>query len=73
MKTNEGAIDRGVRAIAGIGAIVVAWVFLGLGAGSVPGIALGVVGLVLIVTAAVGFCPAYRLLGVSTCKLNPAK
>lgn len=27
--------------------------------------------LVLIVTGAIGFCPLYRVLGVSTCKVSP--
>lgn len=64
MQTNVGSVDRIIRAIAGIAALIGA-VALGIGSGG--GIALLVVGGILVVTAAVGFCPLYRVLGVSTC------
>ena len=63
MRRNEGTIDRAIRASLGIVAIIAAFV---AGAGPLA-IVLGVVAAVLLVTAAVGFCPLYRLLGVSTC------
>ncbi len=72
MKANEGTADRAVRAIAGVAALVVAWMFLGLAAGAILGIVVALVGVVLLVTAAVGFCPAYRIVGISTCRVNPA-
>jgi len=31
------------------------------------------VGAVMLVTAAVGFCPLYRIFGMSTCKVPAAK
>jgi hypothetical protein len=64
MQTNVGTTDRIIRAIAGIAALIGA-VALGIGTGG--GIALLVVGAVMVVTAAVGFCPLYRVLGLSTC------
>jgi len=64
MSTNEGPIDRLVRVVAGVVAVVGALV---VGPASVLGIALFVVAAVLIVTAAVGFCPLYRLVGINTC------
>jgi hypothetical protein len=64
MQRNEGTIDRLVRA--GIAAVAVA-AALGLGVGTVGGIVLLVVAAVMLVTAAVGFCPLYAILGVSTC------
>ena len=64
MSVNEGPIDRGVRAVVGI-ILLLAWLLGWLG-GSVA-IVLGVVGLVLLATAAVGFCPLYRLMGLNTC------
>lgn len=64
MSVNEGPIDRGVRAVVGI-VLLLAWLLGWLG-GSVA-IVLGVVGLVLLATAAVGFCPLYRLMGLNTC------
>jgi hypothetical protein len=64
MQTNVGSTDRIIRAIVGIAALIGA-VALGVGTGG--GIALLVVGAIMVVTAAVGFCPLYRVLGLSTC------
>jgi hypothetical protein len=63
MQTNESTIDRIIRAVLGVALIVGA---LALGIASVGGIILLVVGGVLAVTAATGFCPLYRVLGWST-------
>lgn len=70
MKPNEGAADRAARVILGIVALVAAWMWLGLAGGAVLGIVVAVVGAVLILTGLVGFCPAYRLVGLSTCKVR---
>lgn len=64
MKLNEGSTDRAIRAIAGLvllilGLITVKGVF---------GIVLAVLGGVLLVTGAVGFCPLYTLFGINTAK-----
>lgn len=66
MKTNEGTLDRGLRAAL---AVVVALVaaFAVKGAFS---IVLWVVAAVLAVTAVAGFCPLYRVFGVNTCKVK---
>lgn len=69
MTVNEGSVDRIVRAVVGV-ALLAAWVFGWIG--GTLAIVLGVVALVLLVTAAVGFCPLYRILGMSTCPV-PAK
>ena len=61
MAFNEGAWDRVVRALAGIPLVVIGW-FL---AGTV-GIALAALGLVLLATAAVGWCPLYTVFGINT-------
>jgi hypothetical protein len=63
MTHNVGTVDRAVRAVLGLGALV--WAF-SAGLGSALGIVLVVVAVVLLVTAAVGFCPLYRLIGIST-------
>jgi hypothetical protein len=65
MTRNEGTLDRIVRAILGA-----ALLLLALTSVSSPVIYWGglVVGLVLVVTALSGFCPAYRLLGIRTCR-----
>lgn len=66
MTKNEHSIDRGIRAVIAIAAIVGAAV---VGFGTVLGIVLIVVAVVMAVTAAVGFCPLYRVFGMSTCKV----
>ena len=69
MVRNEGTVDRVVRVVLGV-LLVAAWAFGWLG--GTLAVVLGVVGTVLIGTAAVGFCPIYRMLGMSTCPV-PAK
>lgn len=62
MKANVGSIDRVVRIL--LGAALIAMTLMGT---------IGVwgwIGLVPLLTALVGFCPAYKLLGLSTCPLN---
>lgn len=61
MKTNVGSIDRTIRVIAGL-AILSLWFFLD---GDQRWFAL--IGVVPLATAALGWCPAYTLIGVSTC------
>ena len=63
MKSNEGTIDRIIRAVVGVAALLGAFA---LGSGSIAFVLLLVVGAILLVTAAVGFCPLYRMLGIST-------
>lgn len=67
MITNEGTTDRAIRAVLGI--VLLALAFLTL-AGTLKIIAL-VLGAVMLITAAVGFCPLYRLMGVTTCAVKP--
>jgi hypothetical protein len=56
--TNEGTIDRAVRIIAGIAILSLA--FVG------PKSPLGYLGLVPLATGLLGFCPAYKIFGLST-------
>ncbi len=65
MKKNVGTIERIIRALIGIAAL--AAYFLGMATGTVGIVAL-VVGVVLLGTAAIGWCPPYALLGISTAK-----
>ncbi|MDD5300528.1 MAG: DUF2892 domain-containing protein [Gallionella sp.] len=62
MKPNEGTIDRAVRVIAGL-------VLIGLAATGTVGI-WGWIGIVPLLTGAIGVCPAYAILGVSTCPMK---
>jgi hypothetical protein len=64
VKRNEGTIDRVVRVVLALAAVGAA---AAIGISSLWGIVLLVVAAVLLVTAAVGFCPLYRLVGMSTC------
>jgi Protein of unknown function (DUF2892) len=59
MKTNVGGIDRILRLVLGL-------VLIGLTLTGTIGV-WGWLGLVLVGTAAVGFCPLYPLIGLNTC------
>jgi len=67
MKTNVGTADKIIRILIalGFGAL-----FISQTATGIWGYTLLALGGVLIVTAMVGFCPLYRLLGISTCRLK---
>lgn len=70
MKSNVGTLDRGVRLILGIFLLAMPFVSgLALFGGTVATIISVVLGIVLIATAGMKFCPLYRLLGVQTCKI----
>ena len=62
---NIGTIDRSIRILAGL--ILLALVFVG------PQTPWGWVGLVPLVTALMGWCPAYTLFGIKTCKMPGTK
>ena len=59
MLTNESSIDRVLRIVLGI--VVLSLVVVG------PKSMWGLLGLVPLFTGLVGFCPLYRMLGISTC------
>lgn len=68
MTTNMSNMDRAIRVVVGVVLIALA---LGLhDAGNAPasGIWWGWIGVIPLATAFIGWCPAYRLLGISTCK-----
>ena len=64
MQKNVGTIDRAIRAVVGI-ALLAAY-FLGAVGGTMGIVAL-VIGIVMLGTAALGWCPPYSLLGINTC------
>lgn len=58
MKINVGKIDRLARII--IGLVLLSLVFVG------PKTMWGLIGLILLGTAAINFCPLYAILGIKT-------
>jgi hypothetical protein len=68
MKDNIGVIDRRARIVIGVGLALIGVTTLGglLGFSTVVGIVLTLIGLILVGTGAVGMCPVYRILGIST-------
>ena len=62
MLTNESSIDRALRVVIGI--VVLSLVISG------PKTMWGLLGLVPLLTGLVGFCPLYRVLGISTCSAH---
>ena len=59
MLANGGSIDRVLRFVVGLA--ILSLVFVG------PQTPWGWLGLIPLLTAVVGYCPAYSILGVSTC------
>ncbi len=64
MTRNIGSIDRLIRFVAGLA--VLSLVFVG------PQSLWGLLGLVPLATAVIGWCPPYAMLGISTCR-TPGK
>ena len=65
MKLNESNIDRIIRVVVGV-----VLLYLGFG-GALSGVLAAVadaVGLILVLTGAVGFCPLYAIFKLSTLK-----
>ena len=63
MNTNMGPIDRAVRVVLGL--ILIAFA-IPIGVPATEWGWIGWIGIVPILTALVGFCPLYALLGIST-------
>jgi hypothetical protein len=61
MGKNVGSVDRILRVI--VGAVLIVLVFVG------PKTPWGWIGLIPIATALIGWCPAYRALGIRTCSV----
>ncbi|MGE0224061.1 MAG: DUF2892 domain-containing protein [Acetobacteraceae bacterium] len=59
MSCNVGGADRILRAVAGL--VLLSLIFIG------PQTWWGLIGIIPLGTAIIGFCPAYPLLGVNTC------
>lgn len=66
MTKNVGGIDRVIRAIVGIA--LIAWALMGTSSYAW----IGWIGVVPLLTAAIGWCPPYALLGLNTCPMKKA-
>ncbi|MCU0490631.1 MAG: DUF2892 domain-containing protein [Chloroflexaceae bacterium] len=63
---NEGTLDRDIRLVLGILFGIVAIFFVT----GIPQLVASILAIVLFATAAVGFCPLYYLMGLSTCPIQ---
>jgi hypothetical protein len=70
MPVNVGSVDRILRLI--IGLVLIALPFVGIfapvSAGALMWVSI-IVGLVLVASAGLKFCPLYRIFGMRTCKV----
>ena len=65
MQNNVGTIDKVLRIVVGLG--LLSLIFIG------PKTLWGLIGIIPLATAAMGWCPAYSLLGLKTCPTETAK
>lgn len=66
MKANVGGIDRILRIVAGLGLLSLLYF------AEPPLKWLGLIGIVLVVTGLLRFCPLYPMFGISTCGKDEA-
>jgi len=62
VKKNVGTIDRSLRIIIGI--VLISLAFIG------PQTAWGWVGVIPLATALIGWCPLYKIFGISSCQVS---
>lgn len=67
MTTNVGTVDRALRIIAGLGLLYFAFLATPTGYNWI-----GYLGFVPLLTALMGSCPLYSILGMSTCPVKKA-
>jgi hypothetical protein len=70
MTCNVGGVERPIRIILGLALVAIA------AFGTLPigwMIAFYVIGGVMLVTGAIGFCPAWSLIGINTCPVNTTR
>lgn len=67
MKANVGSMDKVIRIIVGIGLLSLFFILEGNMR------FLGLIGIVPIVTALMGWCPLYSIIGLSSCPVTAKK
>ncbi len=60
MQANVGSLDKTLRIV--IGLALISLVFVG------PQTPWGWIGVIPLITALIGWCPLYKILGISSCK-----
>lgn len=68
IKQNEGTADRILRIVVGTAFLIASFVALDAAGGSAGGIVLAVIGAMLVLTGAVGYCMLYTVFHFSTKK-----
>lgn len=61
MKINVGLTDKIVRMLLGFGIIALGHFYLSF---------IKIIGVILIITAVIGYCGIYSLFGINTCKIK---
>jgi hypothetical protein len=61
MSNNTGKTDRSIRVILGLIIVILGFYFQSW---------WGLIGLLPLLTAAIGWCPAYSIFGISTCRIK---
>ena len=69
MGRNVGSVDKTIRLIAGVALLAAAFLVLG-GLSSTIGFVVAVVGVVLLATGLLNFCPLFKILGISSFSSN---
>ena len=67
MTRNTANIDRIVRAAFALAVLIL--YLMGKITGNLA-LGLGIVAAILLITSLIGFCPIYRILGISSCKIK---
>ena len=70
MKKNLGSADRVIRILLGA---VLAFLYYNQSVSGTLGIVLLIVGIVLVLTSFISFCPLYAILGIKTSKAKDVK
>lgn len=65
MKTNVGLTDKAIRIV--IALIITILIYKDILSGTLA-IVAGIFAVILLLTTLIGFCPLYRIFGISTCK-----
>jgi len=69
MTANTNGMDRVIRVVLGVALVALAWFYM-TGLGVLWATIIGIVGVVLLATAAMSWCPLYAMFGISTSKTN---